>query len=230
MKLTHNGINIRLNNTKPDIPPAEGGRQSLTELVHYVLGEEELEILEPSLIYSDGTKVTIEGGGMYVGAYVLVTKNLQPSGAGFAEIKAGIWKIIASDETSTTAQLKYDLDHSPLAVPYEDDWRVFMPMPKLFGIYDQLAKATYKKVFTNGESISVADNTIYTASEDIYDLEILGATGSSVVSFDTAASGTITITLPQSIKFTETPTFGNSEHWEIAVRNGYAVFTKYTLS
>ena len=40
MKLTHNGINIRLNNTKPDTPPAEGGRQSLTELVHFVLGED----------------------------------------------------------------------------------------------------------------------------------------------------------------------------------------------
>lgn len=83
--------------------------------------------------------------------------------------------------------------------------------------------------FHDEAELTLADNTIYTADEDIYDLEILGATGSSVVSFDTAASGTITITLPLSIKFPETPTFGNSEHWEIAIRNGYAVFTKYDL-
>lgn len=84
--------------------------------------------------------------------------------------------------------------------------------------------------FHDEAELTLADNTIYTADEDIYDLEILGATGSSVVSFNTAASGTITITLPLSIKFTETPTFGNNEHWEIAVRNGYAVYTKFSLS
>ena len=84
--------------------------------------------------------------------------------------------------------------------------------------------------FDSGDMLTLADNTIYTASKEISKLEILGSNGTSVVSFNTAASGTITITLPGSIKFTETPTFGNSEHWEIAVRNGYAVYTKYDLA
>lgn len=83
--------------------------------------------------------------------------------------------------------------------------------------------------FTNNESLSLADNTIYTGVERISALEILNWGGTSVVSFNTASSGAITITLPQTIKFAETPTFGNDEHWEIAIRNGYAVYTKYNL-
>ena len=85
------------------------------------------------------------------------------------------------------------------------------------------------QTFSDKAELTLADNTIYTASEAISALKILGSSGTSVVSFDTAASGTVTITLPLSIKFTETPTFGNNEHWEIAVRNGYAVFTKFDL-
>lgn len=84
--------------------------------------------------------------------------------------------------------------------------------------------------FNSGDTLTLADNTIYTAGDEITELEILGSNGTSVVSFNTGVNVTITITLPLSIKFTETPTFGNNEHWEIAVRNGYAVFTKYTLS
>ena len=86
------------------------------------------------------------------------------------------------------------------------------------------------QTFSDKAELTLADNTIYTASEAISALKILGSSGTSVVSFDTATSGTVTITLPLSIKFTETPTFGNNEHWEIAVRNGYAVFTKYDLA
>ena len=85
------------------------------------------------------------------------------------------------------------------------------------------------QTFSDKAELTLADNTIYTASKEISALKILGSSGTSVVSFDTAASGTVTITLPLSIKFTETPTFGNNEHWEIAVRNGYAVFTKFDL-
>ena len=86
------------------------------------------------------------------------------------------------------------------------------------------------QTFSDKAERTLADNTIYTASEAISALKILGSSGTSVVSFDTATSGTVTITLPLSIKFTETPTFGNNEHWEIAVRNGYAVYTKYDLA
>ena len=102
------------------------------------------------------------------------------------------------------------------------------------GVYSGLAQKEEKaqtQTFSDKAALTLADNTIYTASEPISTLSLEAqASGTSVVSFDTAASGTITITLPLSIKFTETPTFGNSEHWEIAVRNGYAVFTKYDLA
>ena len=101
------------------------------------------------------------------------------------------------------------------------------------GVYAGLggkADKAQTQTFSDKAELTLADNTIYTASKAISALKILGSSGTSVVSFDTAASGTITITLPLSIKFTETPTFGNNEHWEIAVRNGYAVYTKYDLA
>lgn len=101
------------------------------------------------------------------------------------------------------------------------------------GVYSGLAQKEEKaqtQTFVDKAQLTLADNTIYTASEAISKLEILGSNGTSAASFDTKASGTITITLPLSIKFTETPTFGNSEHWEISVRNGYAVFAKYDLA
>ena len=101
------------------------------------------------------------------------------------------------------------------------------------GVYAALGNKEDKaqtQTFSDKAELTLADNTIYTASEAISALKILGSSGTSVVSFDTATSGTVTITLPLSIKFTETPTFGNNEHWEIAVRNGYAVFTKYGLA
>ena len=100
------------------------------------------------------------------------------------------------------------------------------------GVYAALGNKEDKaqtQTFSDKAELTLADNTIYTASEAISALKILGSSGTSVVSFDTATSGTVTITLPLSIKFTETPTFGNNEHWEIAVRNGYAVYTKYDL-
>lgn len=102
------------------------------------------------------------------------------------------------------------------------------------GVYEGLGNKEDKaqtRTFSDKASFALADNTIYTASEPISTLSLEAqASGTSVVSFNTATSGTITITLPLSIKFTETPTFGNSEHWEISVRNGYAVFTKYDLA
>ena len=101
------------------------------------------------------------------------------------------------------------------------------------GVYAALGNKEDKaqtQTFSDKAELTLADNTIYTASKEISALKILGSSGTSVVSFDTATSGTVTITLPLSIKFAETPTFGNNEHWEIAVRNGYAVFTKYDLA
>lgn len=84
--------------------------------------------------------------------------------------------------------------------------------------------------FGNGDLLTLADNTIYTASEPIDALTLFDSVGTSVVSFDTAENVSITIVISSArFKFTEPPTFGNNEHWEIAVRNGYAVYTKYNL-
>lgn len=83
--------------------------------------------------------------------------------------------------------------------------------------------------FADNTSITLADNTIYTASEPISTLSLEAqASGTSVVSFDTASSGSITITT-SGITFPSQPVFGNSEHWEVAIRDGYAVYTKYNL-
>ena len=86
--------------------------------------------------------------------------------------------------------------------------------------------------FEDGDDNYANDNWMYVGNGEISDWQLMGDVSDKTfaISFNTAASGTITITLPLSIKFTETPTFGNNEHWEIAVRNGYAVFTKYDLA
>lgn len=86
--------------------------------------------------------------------------------------------------------------------------------------------------FEDGDDNYAEDNWMYVGNGEIADWQLMGDVSDKTfaISFDTAASGTITITLPLGVKFTETPTFGNSEHWEIAVRNGYAVFTKYDLA
>lgn len=86
-----------------------------------------------------------------------------------------------------------------------------------------------KESFADNTFITLANNTIYTASEPISVLSLRAqASGTSVVSFDTASSGSITITT-SGITFPSQPEFGNNEHWEIAIRNGYAVYTKYDL-
>lgn len=83
--------------------------------------------------------------------------------------------------------------------------------------------------FADNTSITLADNTIYTASEPISALSLEAqASGTSVVSFDTASSGSITITTI-GITFQSQPEFGNNEHWEVAIRNGYAVYSKFDL-
>lgn len=95
---------------------------------------------------------------------------------------------------------------------------------------EQKEEKAYSQTFADNTFLILADNTIYTASEPISFLSLdAQASGTSVVSFDTASSGTITITLQTGIKFPSQPVFGNNEHWEIAIRNGYAVYAKYDL-
>lgn len=103
------------------------------------------------------------------------------------------------------------------------------------GVYSALGGKADKAIvvsFEDGDDNFTEDNWIYVGNGEISYWELMGSVSDKTfaISFDTASSGTITIYLPSSIKFTETPTFGNSEHWEIAVRNGYAVWTKYDLA
>lgn len=84
--------------------------------------------------------------------------------------------------------------------------------------------------FTN--EITAADNTIFKATADVTTLDVTDTalTATYVIQFNTAATGNIEVTFSAGIKFTNIPEFSNNEHWEIAIRGGYAVFAKYELS
>lgn len=103
------------------------------------------------------------------------------------------------------------------------------------GVYAALEgkddKATVVE-FEDGDDNYTEDNWMYVGVGEISDWQLMGDASDKTfaISFDTAASGAVTITLPSSVTFTEAPVFGNSEHWEIAVRNGYGVWVKYDLS
>jgi hypothetical protein len=79
--------------------------------------------------------------------------------------------------------------------------------------------------FGDNDVITVADNTIYKASEQISKLEIKYPTGDFIctVIFTIVSSGDITITLPESLYIGETPTFANGETWELNICNGIVV-------
>lgn len=75
--------------------------------------------------------------------------------------------------------------------------------------------------------LELADNTEYFL-EDIADLTILYPSGSFEcwISLTTAASGTVTVTLPASQYIGSAPAFGNGETWEISIKNGIVVAVK----
>lgn len=80
-------------------------------------------------------------------------------------------------------------------------------------------------------TITPQDNTIYSGTGITgFTIDDTDMDTTFVLSFDTASSGAVTVTVPAGYKFAETPVFGISEHWEIAVRRGYVVWTKYALS
>lgn len=90
---------------------------------------------------------------------------------------------------------------------------------------------TYTETFINsGNTLQLKNNTIYTASGSISSKSFSYSSGDCIIEFDTAASGSITISFPITITFDEYPTFGNEEHWIIGIRDGYAVWTMYDLS
>lgn len=91
-----------------------------------------------------------------------------------------------------------------------------------------------KVSFFNHPTLTPSDNEIYTAEESITDMTVINNGNISyTVEFNTpvdsteAELGTITFT---NVKFNSIPVFGYNEHWIFAIRNGYAVWTKYNLS
>ena len=93
------------------------------------------------------------------------------------------------------------------------------------------ALQTKHATLVSSDTFTPQDNTIYSGTGITgFTIDDTDMDTTFVLSFDTASSGAVTVTVPAGYKFAETPVFGNSEHWEIAVRNGYVVWTKFTLS
>ena len=79
--------------------------------------------------------------------------------------------------------------------------------------------------FSDGETITVENNTIYTATTSINTLTIVYPDDKFMCYFDftLASEGDITITLPESKYIGTKPTFANGETWEMSIRNGVVV-------
>lgn len=91
------------------------------------------------------------------------------------------------------------------------------------GSYTLGEKADKPAIVTSGTTITLADNTIYNLS-DVTTLDItFPASGSyhAHINLTTAASGTITITLPAGALFIGSkPTFAAGETWELDIADG----------
>lgn len=102
-----------------------------------------------------------------------------------------------------------------------------------YNILQQAIRAlqtNYATLVSSG-TFAPQDNTIYSGTGiTSFTIDDTDMDTTFVLSFDTASSGALTVTVPAGYKFAETPVFGNSEHWEIAVRRGYVVWTKYDLA
>jgi hypothetical protein len=79
--------------------------------------------------------------------------------------------------------------------------------------------------FPDVQTITLADNTNYVASDVISSLTIIYPEGDFIASltFTLASEGAITITLPESKYIGGTPTFAKGETWELNIRNGVVV-------
>lgn len=91
-----------------------------------------------------------------------------------------------------------------------------------------LAAATQTVTQTAPTAIALADNTVYHLS-DVASLTLsYPAAGhwECLLALSTAASGTITVTLPASSYIGEAPSFGNGETWELSIRDGVVVAGK----
>ena len=82
-----------------------------------------------------------------------------------------------------------------------------------------------KVLVSNGDTITLKNNTTYYAKTDINSLTINYPDDDfiSTIQFTLASDGDITITLPESKYIGGSPTFANGETWEINIKNGVVV-------
>lgn len=82
-----------------------------------------------------------------------------------------------------------------------------------------------KVTFSDGETITIKDNTEYIANSEISTLTVIYPEGDFICSFNftLASDGDITITLPTSKYVGGIPTFANGENWELNIKNGIVV-------
>ena len=80
-------------------------------------------------------------------------------------------------------------------------------------------------MFSDGDTITLVDNTTYYTEGTISNLTIIYPSESFICSleFTLATTGNITITLPESKYIGGTPTFANGETWELNIKNGVVV-------
>lgn len=92
-------------------------------------------------------------------------------------------------------------------------------------VVDTKADKTACITFTDGETLTVSDNTAYVADGAISTLTIEYPDTDFLCSFEftTADEGDITITFPESKYIGEVPTFKNGETWELSIKNGIVV-------
>lgn len=177
---------------------------------------------------SDGTVTIGNIAPLAEGDLAIALAPYTPNDPDMDEIAAGVYEVITydSDNSEVTANLLWTADEGEAVVL---NGKVYLPVD---GRYAEMQEAETSVRFADGDTVTAADNTMFSASERISDLTVTGSASGKTftLSFDTVATGSITVTVPNSYVFAETPVFGNSEHWEIAVRRGYVVWTKYALS
>ena len=85
-------------------------------------------------------------------------------------------------------------------------------------------------VFSDSGTISptLADNTeYYYTSVSSLTLTYPNDSFECFIDIQTASSGTVTVTFPNGTEFIgDVPTFGNSEHWQLSIKNGVVVAGK----
>lgn len=103
---------------------------------------------------------------------------------------------------------------------WENDWE------KVSVSQTDLDKALWKKInIKNGDSIVLANNTVYYAPNKINSLTVKYPNGDflSNIEFTLASEGEITIVFPESKYIGTVPTFANGETWEISIKNGVVI-------